>query len=516
MTTAPLYYYGFDDHLVEVLVHEGIGRLEALPEAFVQDLWAQQAFEPRGLQTTRGEPIEVLGAGRHNSDSGPDFLGAHLRVGGVEWRGDVEIHVTSHGWVDHAHASDARYNAVVLHVALQADLTTGTLARHDGSILPEIILAPRLTAPLRRLLYQFLTQPEAPIPCAAGWPHVPEALKSQAIAQSARARLVERGEAFVRDVRALAERQGGGEARAWNRVFVSRLFAALGASPNAEPMRMLAERLPLRHLRALRDPAGREALLLGLAGLLPRPADLVEADRATADYAIDLAERFQAQQAREEREPLLRSHWHTGRMRPANAPALRLAQAADWFRPGALLGASPLERAAEAFALGAPREVADALCAAVEASAGPFWETHRRLDRSGRPMTTSIGARRRQQLVLNAVLPSLAAARTLGLAPPGSFADDKLLGVMAALRPEADRVVKRFRALGVRPRSARETQGLHQLFRTRCADARCLSCPIGAHLIRTPAHGAEGRGDGFGDGQIGEPEGIHLGLTTEW
>jgi len=76
-----------------------------------------------------------------------------------------------------------------------------------------------------------------------------------------------------------------------------RLFAGLGYAKNDDAMAVLARRVPLATARAVEDPIDREALFFGVADLLPSPADLLESDRATADYAMDLRDRFHRLQA---------------------------------------------------------------------------------------------------------------------------------------------------------------------------------------------------------------------------
>src|SRR5690606_10121040 len=70
------------------------------------------------------------------------------------------------------------------------------------------------------------------------------------------------------------------------------IFAALGYAKNAEPMQELARRIPLALARQFRDPRDLEAAHAGVAGLLPEAADLLDSDRASTDYVMDLRERF--------------------------------------------------------------------------------------------------------------------------------------------------------------------------------------------------------------------------------
>lgn len=446
-----------------------------VPEALLHDLWRRQHFDPGALTTTSGRPVAVLAPGRPNTDAGPDFREAHVRVGGQVWHGDVEIHPASSGWLDHDHHRDARYNAVALHVTLYADDWTGGLVRQDGSPLPELVLAPHLTDPLRELLHDFRTRggDEEALFCAPRWAEVPSELRAGWIEEMAEERLDEKKARLVDryfaapDVEALLQ---------------ERLFAGLGYAKNDDAMADLAHRVPPALGRRFAATGRREleAALLGAAGLLPDPSDLLDADRATADYATDLAERFQ--RLRREHAglaaPMERERWQFFRLRPANFPPLRIAQAAALLAPGGLLHQDPLGRLIEAVHAGKP---ARALRGVFEATAPTdFWKTHFRLEKATKERDPSIGRWRVDTLIVNAVVPVL-------LLCAEQREDDRLAAAVRALLRDlpggSDRVTRRFRNLGSRPADALEAQGLHQLYRTRCREARCLECRIGQHLL---------------------------------
>ena len=67
--------------------------------------------------------------------SGPDFFNAKLRIEGVIWAGNVEIHERASDWYRHHHETDAAYNNVILHVVGQIDREVQTA---DGKTLPQV------------------------------------------------------------------------------------------------------------------------------------------------------------------------------------------------------------------------------------------------------------------------------------------------------------------------------------------------------------------------------------------
>jgi hypothetical protein len=92
-----------------------------MQEAFLHFLWQFQYFNRAHLQTVGGDALQVLHPGYHNTDAGPDFSQARIRVGDMEWAGNVEIHLKSSDWLAHHHHKDDAYDPVVLHVVWQHD-----------------------------------------------------------------------------------------------------------------------------------------------------------------------------------------------------------------------------------------------------------------------------------------------------------------------------------------------------------------------------------------------------------
>ena len=461
---APQQRYELDDALVAATLREP-GPSVDVPEALVHDLWTHQRFDGSDLTTTEDTPVQVLDPGTLNTDAGPDFQNAHLRIDGIDWRGHVEIHVASGGWFDHGHNDDPRYDSVVLHVTLHADMWTGGLLRADGSRIPEVVLYPYLDTPLRSLLHAYRTRADDDtLPCASRWDQVSSATKRDWIARLARERMAAKRDRLDRPDASLDEH------------LQERLFAGLGYAKNDEPMSVLARRLPPDTVRALDTPRDREALHLGVADLLPAPDELLEADRATADYAMDLRDRFRRLQVKLDIPVMTETSWTFFRLRPPNFPPLRIAQAVAWY-DDALLATDPLPTLRTALAADAP---AAALRETLAAAPPDFWTTHYHLKKPASEHTAALGPSRRNTLLVNAVVPVL-------LRDAERRGDDAqaeaALDVLRTLPASGDRVVRRFADLGTEAQSAFEAQGLHQLYRAYCTQGGCLDCAIGQRLL---------------------------------
>jgi hypothetical protein len=225
------------------------------------------------------------------------------------------------------------------------------------------------------------------------------------------------------------------------------------------------------------DPRDREALHLGVAGLLPTPKDLLDADRATADYAMDLRDRYRRVQVRFDVPEMESTSWTFFRLRPPNFPPLRIAQATAWYADDALLATNPLPRLRAALGADAP---ADALREALSSTPPPFWRTHYHLEKSASEHEPGLGPSRRDTLLVNAVVPTLLLDADRRDAPAQA---DAALDVLRRLAASRDKVVRRFRELGTPPQNAFEAQGLHQLYREYCTEGGCLECRVGQHLL---------------------------------
>lgn len=118
-------------------------------ERHLQAIWFEQKYF-KNLKTIEGNIIEVISPGIWNSEAGPDFKKAHLRIGGKEIKGDVEIHLSEAGWEQHNHQTDSRYNDVVFHLSLWG--SNKILSTLHGSIFHRTILEPFLTIPMQRII----------------------------------------------------------------------------------------------------------------------------------------------------------------------------------------------------------------------------------------------------------------------------------------------------------------------------------------------------------------------------
>ena len=106
-------------------------------EALLQYVWKHKMFPLGQLATVDGRAVEVIDTGLQNTDAGPDFFNAKVKIGGTVWVGNVELHDKSSAWTAHGHDRDHAYDNVVLHVATEIDADVATAG---GRVVPQMRL----------------------------------------------------------------------------------------------------------------------------------------------------------------------------------------------------------------------------------------------------------------------------------------------------------------------------------------------------------------------------------------
>src|SRR4051812_39132758 len=94
-----------------------------MKEHLLHFVWQNKLFNAKELITTDGSALQIIDAGKYNTDGGPDFHHAKIKIGDVMWVGSVELHVQASDWKLHRHHHDKKYNNVILHVVYFNDDT---------------------------------------------------------------------------------------------------------------------------------------------------------------------------------------------------------------------------------------------------------------------------------------------------------------------------------------------------------------------------------------------------------
>lgn len=107
-------------------------------ERLLHYVWKYKLYASTSLATTEGLPIAVIDPGIQNTDAGPDFFNAKIKIDGTVWAGSVEIHEKASDWLLHHHDSDKAYDSVILHVT---GVNDASICRMNGEPIPQLLLS---------------------------------------------------------------------------------------------------------------------------------------------------------------------------------------------------------------------------------------------------------------------------------------------------------------------------------------------------------------------------------------
>jgi hypothetical protein len=430
-----------------------------VPEIFLYFIWQHQYFTKDNLVTTDGDPIQVFHPGFRNHDAGPDFTNARLRINNVEWVGTVEMHTRTSDWLVHRHQHDRAYDNVILHVVWQDDRPTNgrRVDRANGTSLPTLELQ-SLTDSTLLGRYQELSDSPDVIPCAGQFRRVMP-LRITSMLDKAMLQRLERKAVSVRHI---AEQTGGD----WEETAYRLLAINMGFKINADPMAQLSRTVPLKAILKHRDALLQvEAMLFGTAGLLE--ADEPDEYRKTLQREY----RFMASKYALADKQVAAHSWKWGRLRPANFPTLRLAQFARLVTHHASL-----------FSLFAGTSDVDQLLKALQITPSNYWQSHYRFGKQTEKGAPALGLNSAENIVINTVVPLLAAyAHHRGQ----SAYIDRAIDLLEQLPAEKNRLTEGWDRLGLGIRTAFDSQAAIELYNEFCSVKKCLSCQIGAALLKS-------------------------------
>lgn len=464
-------------------------------EQLLHYVWKHRMMPACGLKTTDGQEVEVIDTGLPNTNAGPDFFNAKVKIGGTLWAGNVEIHTLSADWYRHRHDRDAAYNNVVLHITGCADCEVDNAA---GRRVPQVVLqVPESVA----ANYGELMRTEAYPPCYRAIPAMPPVAATSWLA----ALQAERLEQKTRAIELRAERAGG----SWEDACFITLARNYGFGINGDTFEQWASAVPLSAVAHHRDDLFQiEAIFMGQAGLLAdhavperyRDAACAEGyfGRLQAEYRY-LAHKFSL-------TPINHNQWRFLRLRPQNFPHIRISQLANLYYErkaalGMLLDCKTVEQ----------------LAGALQTRVTPYWETHYTFgspapgkNHDGKsPGGACAGGKEAcpdgkekcpdvkekspngkekclspfsiNLLIINTAIPMLFAY--------GRHIQDESLcrraaDMLESLKPESNHIVRMWRECGLHARNAGESQALIQLKNEYCNKRDCLRCRFGYEYLK--------------------------------
>lgn len=420
-------------------------------EQLLHYLWKYRLYRPSGLTTTQGDTLEIIDPGLENTDAGPDFFNAKIRINGTVWAGSVEIHQKASDWLAHGHSADKAYENVILHVVETDD---GTVFRQNGEAIPQLVL------PIPEQVIdnmEWLLTRDSPVACLERLPAIDPVFRLQWMD----ALLAERLERKTDDILHWLDLYQ----KDWNEVFYILLCRNFGFGVNSDAFERLARSLPLKCILKQRPSASQvEALFLGQAGLLN------DSNGNRHHYYRLLQQEYSFLRKKYGLEPLEPHIFRNLRLRPDATPHIKLVElAAIWIWHDTLFSSVLSART--------PRELKDFF--RVPASA--FWDTHYNFLRPSPHRKKQLGENALNMLLINTVVPLMFA---YGLYHRMDEHKARALRLLASIPPEQNSIISLFSQVGMKPRNAGDTQALIQLKRNYCEQKKCLYCRLGFQLLK--------------------------------
>lgn len=501
-----------------------------IPERFLRQLWRMKYFDTSALKTTDGRAVEVETTGSLNTDGGPDFLNAKIRIGGVLYRGDVELHKSFEEWQEHSHHLDPKYNSVILHVVLHGKASDAPQKTKSNRVIPVLPLEPYLTSSYHSLWETMILGERAERLNAIKCFKVNDRQSPTFLRNWLEKLAVERIELKVRRFEErlieLVEQQkypnlkeeipvyneipfglnpqqlpSPGEVYSqrdfantaiWRQLLYEGILEALGYSKNQKPFLKLARNFPLSGIAAMlgsvrsNNPTlSVEAILFGGAGLLPSHHS--SADKATALRVSEMRTMWNKSQKVFQIESISETEWQFFRLRPENFPTIRIAGAARLA-----LGMLKEDYLKTIIQITKNRELEGATKlkqfeSLLITPADEYWNTHYRFEEeTAVPLTKLIGRSRAGEIIMNVFFPvCLLYARIF----KDKEVRQSVLDIFTHCPPQQENtVVRTIDTQLIKGKlkldSAMLQQGALQLYKLYCIEERCSECAVGKDVFK--------------------------------
>ncbi len=423
-----------------------------MPEEFLHYIWTHQLFNNQLLQTTTGEQVEIKSAGQANYDSGPDFFNAKIKLGETTWAGNIEVHKKASDWAIHKHGHDKAYDNVILHVV---EIPDKIIKRNDGTEIPTLVL--HYPNKLKSNYEELLVSKQW-IPCMGKF----HKIDLFAFKLGYNRLMIERLEYKTNHIiESLGKNKNN-----WNETFYQHLASMFGFKVNSVPFELLAKSTPLQVLSKHSSNLFQvEALLFGNAGLL-------NTQLLGDDYFLEIREEYSFLYKKYKLTPIESHLWKFMRLRPSNFPTIRISQFAALIHNSRSLFSKIIEI-----------ESLTQLKKLFSVNASSYWTTHYQFNKPSVKRIKKLGESSINTIIINTIVPFLF---VYGESQDKPHLKERAIMFLEELPPEKNSIISKWEMLGVKARSAFETQALLQLKNIYCEKKKCLNCQIGTKIIKDP------------------------------
>ncbi|HOV70745.1 MAG TPA: DUF2851 family protein [Dysgonamonadaceae bacterium] len=418
-------------------------------EELLQYIWKYKLYPHENLHTTEGVPVEVIDPGISNSDAGPDFFNAKIKIGNKLWAGNVEIHRASNEWIKHRHHTDKAYNSVILHVV---ENVNEEIYNEKGQKISQLCIS---VSQKIRDNADFLLFSNVNVPCH----HSLHDISNKQMRSWLDALAVERLERKTNDIFRHLERFNN----SWDETFYVLLSRNFGFGLNSEEFERLALSLPYNYILKHADNLFQvEALFFGQAGMLKE-------ETITDDYYILLQKEYDFLRKKFSLKSLDNVLFKSLRTRPQGFPQLRIAELA-----------AVVQHTGRVFSAILEIDDYEQLRTLFRVNASEYWQTHYTFGKESEKIPKHLGANSLDIILINTVVPLLFA---YGKKNDIEKYSDRAIQILESVKPEKNKIIQDFESAGIIPENAFDTQALIQLRKEYCDQRKCLFCRIGHAIL---------------------------------
>lgn len=388
--------------------------------------------------------------GQANTNSGPDFFAAKLRINDTIWAGNVEIHVKASDWYKHGHHLDGAYDNIILHLVHECDRE---VYNSKGKPLPTLEAKNNYDPGLLNN-YMILKSSRTWIACQRSIQQTDSFIINNWLSRL----LIERLNRKTLEVANLLQYFSNH----WEDTCYYLLARNFGFKTNATPFALLARKTPRSILMKYGNrPDIIEAIVFGQAGMLCR--------EFTEHYPTMLKKEYEYRKKLHKLMPVDKDIWKFARMRPLNFPTIRMAQFAML-----------IHKTGNIFRKFVESKNTEELSGLLAVSASAYWTSHYRFEHPSDSKAKQIGKDAIQNILINTVVPLLF---IYGKESMKEGLCEKAIQMLQELPSENNHVVRKWIDIGIVPQHAADSQALLELKKFYCTPKKCLNCPVGYRII---------------------------------
>jgi len=424
-----------------------------MSEEFLHYIWQYKLYYPQQLQTTLGHTIEVIHPGTKNTDGGPDFFNAKIKIDNTIWAGNVEIHQHEDEWFKHKHHKDAAYDNVILHVVDQLSSTTVN-SRNRTIAVCQLKYPNEIKKRYKQLLFN-----DKWISCADKITKVNRFNFEQWLNRL----LIEKLEEKSHLVDSLLESTKND----WDQAFFILLSRSFGFGLNGLPFEIMARQTNLNILLKHADNIFQlEAILFGQAGFLSSP-------KQTDAYTKALVKEYAFLRRKYQIAPIEQHLWKFLRLRPSNFPTIRLAQLAGI-----------IHNTKGKFEILQKITQIDKIYELLAVETSEYWQDHYQLGiKTPKKTIKQIGRQSIQRIIYNTIIPYRFIYESKH---NNEIRKEKIIDFLYHQAPEKNRILSNWEVLGIKIENEAFAQALIFLKNSYCNHKKCLNCRIGHDVLCKP------------------------------